>query len=327
MSLPRLLVFFAVALFALIGSAAYLKKNKDDNVDPNLLADVYVENVDLSEATQMATNPASPSKMGPERHLPATPDVDRTDELFRLVDPQLPIVETITYKARVPWHKGNAWISDYASHFQTSRHFIARSLNGRPDYFKQDVRNGDRFNVFRSDIDLEFHLVIDIIRAKMWFYYHNATDGTRELIKTYHVGLGRPSSGSASGYLTPLGTYQLGDRIMIYAPGQMGNYRGETTEMIQVFGTRWIPFAKEIAGATEPARGFGIHGSPWEKDSVTGELLEARDSVGRYESDGCIRMNTEDIEELFAIIVTKPTYVHLVKDVTLAEVPGNEVLR
>ena len=58
------------------------------------------------------------------------PEADRVDELFNRQDPKFPIVETIPYRSRVAWQKGRpAWLSDYAAHYKTSRHFIARSLN------------------------------------------------------------------------------------------------------------------------------------------------------------------------------------------------------
>ncbi|MBS0654779.1 MAG: L,D-transpeptidase, partial [Verrucomicrobia bacterium] len=35
-------------------------------------------------------------------------------------------------------------------------------------------------------------------------------------------------------------------------------------------------------------------------------------SLGKYESDGCIRMQTKDVEELFAIVSTRETIVEIV---------------
>ena len=55
-----------------------------------------------------------------------------------------------------------------------------------------------------------------------------------------------------------------------------------------------------------------------------GELVETSESLGKYESDGCIRFATQDIEELFAIIITRPTTIELVKDFYEAKLPGVE---
>lgn len=251
------------------------------------------------------------------------PDANRVEELFSL-DSKLPIVETITYKSRVSWLKGRpAWLSDYASHYQTSRHFIARSLHGKPDYFKQDLAEGDRFNVLRKDKDINFHLLIDTARCKLWLFYHDKDSNERVLLKTYRVCLGRPDSSKVSGLLTPLGKYSLGNKVAIYKPKMMGFHNGERVEMISVFGTRWIPFDKEISGCTATAKGFGIHGVPW---VTAANSTRAQDisSIGQYQSDGCVRMASEDVEELFAIIITKPTVVEIVKDYHEANLPGIE---
>ena len=92
-----------------------------------------------------------------------------------------------------------------------------------------------------------------------------------------------------------------------------GWYGSQKVEMITIFGSRWIPFDKELASTTAPAKGLGIHGLPW-RHNDKGELVEERSSLGRYSSDGCVRLATEDIEELFAIVITRPTLVELVKD-------------
>lgn len=252
------------------------------------------------------------------------PEANRIAELFNKEGKKLSIVETISYKSRVPWQKGRpAWLSDYASHYQTSRHFIARSLHGKPEYFKQDLAEGDRFNVLRKDKNVEFYLLVDLSRCKMWFYAMETGSNERILLKTYRVGLGRVDSAKASGLLTPIGKYTLGNKIAIYKPKMMGYRNGERVEMISVFGTRWIPFDKESGKCTAPAKGFGIHGVPWVANSA-GERTQDTNSIGKYQSDGCIRLSSEDVEELFSIIITKPTTIELVKEFHDAQLPGVE---
>jgi hypothetical protein len=254
--------------------------------------------------------------------LPA--EFNRIDMLFNLSEPRFPFVETITYKSRVAWQKGRpAWLSDYASHYNTSRHFIARSLNGKPDYTKQDLSEGNRFNVLRKDVDLSFFLIVDISRNKMWFYAYDNDSSKRYLVRTYSVGLGRPDPQRVSGYLTPRGKYSLGSKIAIYKPKIQGYYNGKKVEMMRVFGSRWIPFDKEISGCTTPAKGLGIHGIPL-IPSATGDLIDDPSSLGKYESDGCVHLATADMEELFSIIITKPTVIELVADFGDANLPGEE---
>lgn len=252
------------------------------------------------------------------------PEANRIAELFNRGEPKLPFVETIVYNSSVPWHKGRpAWLADYASYYETSRHFIARSLNGKPDYLRQEVNNGDRFNVFRKDKDIAFYLLVDLSRQKMWFYALDQQLGQRTLLKTYVVGLGRPDATKASGYLTPVGKYLLGSRVAIYQPKVEGFHKGKRVEMMRIFGARWIPFEKELEHCSEPAKGFGLHGLPWNADA-DGTLHEDGSSLGGYESDGCIRLADADIKELFAIVLTKPTTIEIVKDFYQASLPGSE---
>lgn len=345
MSFPKLVGIIAIALFAFIAISAIVKQQKQTTV--TVAATTASGPIEIQfdlEADETPARPApkevaiaTPPKPAPTQsvepinqtpsdatHNSELPDADRISLLFNTHGVKLPFVETITYKSRVDWMKGRpAWLSDYASYYKTSRHFIARSLNGKTDYFKQDIGNGDRFNVFSLDTDLNFYLTIDTSRCKMWFYAFLPQTNERILLKTYDVSLGRIDNTRKSGLLTPLGRYSLGEKVAIYKPKTMGMFNNEKTEMIRVFGTRWIPFEAEFEDATEPAKGFGIHGVPWIPNSE-GILAEDTHSLGKYESDGCIRLSTSDMEELFAIIITKPTTVELVRDFYEAHLPGVE---
>lgn len=326
MTFPKLLALVACILFGVIGIAALFKGGKTPPLKIESVTEVPLE-IEIDQQIQ-STAPSKPkykSKTKPittaspvpviqTHHEGELPDANRIEELFSKNDPKLPIVQTVTYKSRVSWQKGRpAWLSDYAAHYSTSRHFIARSLNGKPDYFKQDIAEGDRFNVLDPDKNFSFYMLIDTSRSKMWFYYIDGETKEKILLKTYPVGLGRLDSSKASGMLTPLGKFTLGNKIAIYKPKVMGLHQGKKTEMIQVFGTRWIPFDKEIGESTAPAAGIGLHGVPW-VSTPKGELVENVDSLGKYESDGCVRLATADIEEIFAIVITRPTVVELVKD-------------
>lgn len=326
MSTWKYFLIGAVALFGAIGVIGWLKKAPKPNAPAPIVQEIPLPapKVVAPPAAPVAAPVVKPVVKQPEvKKSDDLPDANRIGQLFALDASKLPIVETVSYTSRVPWLKGRpAWIADYASYFETSRHFIARSLNKKRDYFSQKVGPGDKFNVFKKECQLRFHLLIDLSRSKMWFYYLNGDE--RVLLKTYRVGIGRPDSQRQSGYLTPVGTYELGEKIAIYKPGTMGFFQEQKTEMIRVFGTRWIPFEKEIAGCTEAAKGLGIHGAPWKADPVSGQLVEDLSKIGQYDSDGCIRLAQEDMEEIFAIIITKPTTVELVKDFRDAKLPGVE---
>lgn len=331
MSLPKFLFILAITLFGIIGVIALFKGKPGSYVSKEIAETPFVV-VELDKETQLieAVSVRTPSYeteslLAEVQEKASTtssqksptivlPQADRIEELFDKQGSKLPIVETISYKSHVPWQKGRpAWLSDYASHYSTSRHFIARSLNGRADYLNQELKEGDRFNVLRQDKNFQFYLVVDTSRCKLWFYYIDLDDNQKVLLKTYLVGLGRIDSSKISGLLTPIGKYTLGQKIITYKPKAMGTYQGKKAEMITVFGTRWIPFDKEIGVCTEPAKGFGIHGTPW-KLGPDGKLSDDPSSLGKYESDGCIRLRSEDVEELYAILVTKPTVIEIVRD-------------
>lgn len=297
----KYLLLITVLLFGAIGFVGWMKQGSKK-------AERVVPVQEIALGTSSVPLPL-PTHVTP---VSEAPEVDRIAQFFTLDTAELPIVETVSFTSRVPWLKDRpAWIADYASHYQTSRHFIARSLNQKPDYLSQKVHPGDRFNVLRKDKQIQFHLLVDLSKCRMWFYYLDGNE--RVLLKTYRVGVGKLDARSPSGFLTPLGKYQLGEKIAIYKPGVHGFFQDQKVEMMRVFGTRWLPFEKELEGCTGTAKGFGIHGAPW-VEGADGQLVEDRSKVGKYESDGCIRMTQEDIEEIFAIVITKPTTVEIVKE-------------
>jgi len=246
----------------------------------------------------------------PEKEEEGEVKVDRMDEFFSLNGKTLPIVETVTYHSRVPWKTGPAWIVDYARHYKTSRHFIARSLNGKVDYKSQTVKEGDSFNVLRSDVPFDFYLLIDLSSCTMRFYYRDFNADEAVLLKTYVVGVGRPDETCESGFRTPLGIYRLSSNVATYRPGMMGFYQGERVEMLSIFGTRWLPFGEEVLGCTAPAKGLGLHGLPCHVEN--GVLQQDLQGLGTSKSDGCVRLSSEDIEELYAILVSRNTIVEIV---------------
>ncbi|MDP1880930.1 MAG: L,D-transpeptidase [Parachlamydiaceae bacterium] len=339
MTLPKMIAIFSILLFGLIGVSALFKNNSTETIVQAPVETALEIELDHQIQTLAQISPTE-EKISPllnsysanetiEKHQEKPevkttspyannyvelPQTNRINEFFNVDSPKFPIVETLTYTSTVTWLKGRpAWVTDYANHYETSRHFIARSLRGKPDYNNQQIAKGDRFNVLRKDKNIEFYLLVDASRCKLLFYYIDVDLKKKVLIKTYDVGLGRLDSSKTSGLLTPLGKYLLGNRVAVHTPKMMGNYQGKKTELVTVFGTRWIPFEKEIGICSAPAKGFGLHGTPWSKNS-DGELCDRSTGIGKYESDGCIRMSTADIEEIYAIIITKPTTVEIVKD-------------
>ncbi|CDZ80949.1 L,D-transpeptidase catalytic domain [Candidatus Rubidus massiliensis] len=338
MSLPKVLGVFSILLFAGIGIAALSKSEKKPHEVPAVAIvqekpieiPIKTESLPVIEKSKPTVQNEIVVKEEKKAELKKVsanlplPEANRIEQFFNKGPNKFPFVETITYKSHVPWKKEKkAWLADYAKHYATSLHFIARSLNGKADYQKLEIAEGDRFNILKKDKNIEFYLVIDTSRCKMWFYSFDKDSQERTLIKTYHVGLGRPDETKESGLLTPLGKYSLGNKVAIYRPKTMGIHNNQKTEMIKTFGTRWIPFDQEMGGNTAQAKGFGLHGVPWDLNDK-GQLAEVTTSLGKYESDGCVRLSTADIEELYAIIITKPSYIELVRDFHEAKLPGTE---
>jgi hypothetical protein len=339
-SILKLLTIGAIVLFTFIGIAAYLKnQSPTEKEDQSVLTSskplletavlavpVKSEPLDSEKLETKAIDLESGLKKDLKIPQDDFPMIDRVFQLFTTGPSKLPIIETITYTSCVPWLKGRpAWVADYAAHYNTSRHFIARSLNGKADYFSQKVFEGSKFNVFRKDKRIQFYLLVDISLLKMGFYYIDLDTNERILLKTYRVGLGRLDDLKPSGSLTPLGRYALGSKVAVYHPGTTSYILDQKQEMIRLFGTRWIPFDQEIERTTAPARGYGIYGAPWNLDEKTGKWSEQRKSIGKYDTDGGIRLLSEDLEEIFSIIISKPSFVEIVRDFREARLPGVEV--
>ncbi len=316
MSIPKAIFIGSLSLFAVIGGFALFKK-KGETVPKELVA---------APAPTMEPIEVAPERsqqyLQPVQDEVAEEEKDQVWRLFTKGKQKLPVVETVRYKSRVSWLKGRpAWITDYAAHFSTSRHFIARSLNGKKDYYTQRISPGDQFNILKKDVS--FYLVVDLSRCKLWFYVLDGATNERHLLKTCKVGLGRFNEDAYSGLLTPKGKFSLGDRVAIYKAGISGHFQDDEVEMVRVFGTRWIPFSEELSGEGDSPRGYGFHGAPWVFDVGTETYSEDLSTIGSYESDGCIRLAQNDIEELYAIIITKPTVVEIVTDFHDAEIPGD----
>ncbi len=332
MSALKFFLIGGATLFAVVGLIGYIKRpvlknveTKREHISTEMIEEIPILTVKNVPKKVELSAPVVKQQELSNIAAAGLPDANRIHQLFATDSSKLPIVETISYTSRVPWIQGRpAWIADYASHFNTSRHFIARSLNKKVDYLTQKVSPGDRFNVFKKDKNFRFHLVADLSLCRMWFYYIDLDQNERVLLKTYPIGIGRLDPKRKSGYLTPSGKYTLGDKIAIYKPGTTGFFHEEQIELVKIFGTRWIPFDQEVEGCTEAAKGLGLHGAPWIQDPETHQWIEDRSKIGKYDSDGCIRLLSEDIEEIFAIVITKPTTIELVKDFQEAKLPGVE---
>lgn len=244
--------------------------------------------------------------------------VNRIDRLYSKSASKFPFVETVTYTHQVPWMKGrSALMSDYARHYKTSTHFISRSINGGEEQGAR-LMQGDSFNVISSEKNVQFHLVVDLSRCYMHMYAYDADSGERYLLKTYPVAVGTLDADKNSGCATPMGNYKLSNRVGIYKPGHVAKVNGQELELVQVYGTRYIPFGNDYTVC-------GIQGVPQFMDSKTGQMIESDNFIGQHATSGNISMRANDLEELFSIVTSRSSSIQIVKDFSEAELPGREV--
>ena len=60
------------------------------------------------------------------------------------------------------------------------------------------------------------------------------------------------------------------------------------------------------------------------RKAISDILIEDKSLIGNADSDGCIRLTSDDIEEIFSIVISRPTSVELVKDFNETTLPGTE---
>ncbi|MCB1181065.1 MAG: L,D-transpeptidase [Chlamydiia bacterium] len=324
MSASKLFAFSAAFLVVVVIILSFPKKMQTtSDVTKGCLAEIKREPF-IEEVVEFANAPPPISSICPDDELPKA--IDRVAELFNSFAPFVPLVQTVNYTTRVAWLNGRpAYLGDFAQHYKTSKHFISRSLTGGLSYVCETVHLGDRFNVLREDKNIEFHLVLDLSRLKLWIYAYDVDEQRRYLLKNYPVAAGRLSEKARSGCLTPTGVFSIGKECAVYEEGMLGTWRQKEVELISVFGIRWIPLGVEVAHCSASCKGIGFHGVPWLRDSKTDRLVECQTSIGSYSSGGCIRLLSSDIEELYSLVTSRPSFVHIVQDFSLAHLPGEEV--
>ena len=246
--------------------------------------------------------------------------VNRTHRLFDQGHRKLPFMKTVSYTHNVHWMPSrSALISDYAKYYKLSNQFLSRSLNsGKTEELYRKITQGDSFNVIDENRKIEFNLVCDLSLRYLHLYAVDKDLGERYLLRVYKVAVGAVDPLQASGSTTPLGNYKLSSRVGIFKPGETQKISGRTLEMIQLYGTRYIPFGRK-------GQSCAIQGNPWHMTADTDELQEVRTGIGKYSTEGNIQMNAEDVEELFSIVTCRPTTIQIVKTFSEAKLPGREV--
>ena len=134
------------------------------------------------------------------------------------------------------------------------------------------INVGDRLRVFKG----KFSMTCSKSRHDLVVFMNG------DFFKRYMVGTGRYGK-------TPVGTFVIREKIKEppwWRPD--GSVVPFGNKKDNILGTRW--FSLRATGETEDVRGYGIHGT-WSPESV-----------GTASSAGCLRMNNEEVEELFIYI-------------------------
>ncbi len=134
------------------------------------------------------------------------------------------------------------------------------------NHLRSDViRPGQKLSIYTG----KFSIVVDKSQNLLMLY----ADG--ELVKTYKVSTGKDN-------LTPEGEFKIVTKLKnptffhegkAIPPGDPKN----------ILGTRWLGF--DYGNGS-----YGIHGTT------------SPETIGTYETNGCVRMKNEDVEELFALV-------------------------
>ncbi len=159
---------------------------------------------------------------------------------------------------------------------------IAKRFNTTVEFIKlrnhltsDIIKPGQRLSIYTG----KFSIVVDKSQNELRLYANG------RLIKTYKVSTGKND-------LTPEGTFKIVTKLKdptffhdgkAIPPGDPEN----------ILGSRWMGF--DYGNGS-----YGIHGTT------------SPETIGTYETNGCVRMRNEDVEELFAI-VPKGTEVKVVK--------------
>lgn len=141
------------------------------------------------------------------------------------------------------------------------------------------------------------HVVINIPSRSLTVYNGDLA------VRRFPVGVGRP------GFMTPVGKHQVIRKIV--NPGWENPYKARGASRIKPgrnnpLGTRWIGFKANNRGE------YGIHGT------------NRPQSVGKFSSHGCVRMQVKDAEALFEM-VEMGTPVEVTYDVVEFDKKGDQV--
>ncbi len=140
--------------------------------------------------------------------------------------------------------------------------------------YRTNIRVGERLKIINGTFDV----FVDKSDFKLILTLNN------HYIKQYDIGTGKNDK-------TPVGEFEVAEKMIEptwYSGEGVYPYGHEKN----VLGTRWIGF-KDKPGYY----GFGIHGTA------------NPESIGKSESNGCVRLRNKDVEEIYVFVTDKTKIV------------------
>lgn len=146
-----------------------------------------------------------------------------------------------------------------------------------------------------------YHLIVNKRLNAMWVF----RDG--KLVKTYRVATGRDHgpqptwSDYKTNFTTPVGIFKL--TTFVENPSYTSLTDGHSFaggDPKNPLGTRWMGFP--VLGGNDTGGIYAIHGT------------SEPEKIGTWASDGCIRMRTEQVEELYAMLKGKDVTLQIVAE-------------
>ena len=171
---------------------------------------------------------------------------------------------------KINYHvKANDGLRKIAMLHNTSIETVQRGNNMK--LTNLNVQLGKTLNIYKGD----WEIIISKSRRKLYLF-----DG-KKIFKVYDIGIGKQNR-------TPTGVFKTGGKRKNpdwYSP------KGKILfgDKENVLGTRWIRLIPN-GKTSRQVSGLGIHGT-WDPTSI-----------GKAESNGCLRLLNKDVEELFAIM-------------------------
>ncbi len=162
--------------------------------------------------------------------------------------------------------KAGDTLSSIARKFNTTVALLEKSNNLKSSV----IRPGQKIKVTTN----KFSIVMDIKRNELFLNYDD------KLFKRYKISSGADDSS------TPLGNFEIKEKIKdpTWYPVSGGVIPPSSAE--NILGSRWMGLWK-----SRTKTGYGIH-----------EAVDPSD-IGKYVTNGCIRMIKEDLEELYDIVI------------------------